>query len=172
MMSSQNYIVGRRTEIHLFDDLLVGQTPYRLLNIYGPGGIGKSVVCGMLKEHSRVRNFPVATIDGIIPDLTPDLILSGFRQALIQNTPEQPLADAFHVFDSQFRDYLIINKVLEQEGGIHGLFDVLGNIKDPVGLAAVIGKLGGAITESVQRTIHNRFAPHHPSVSCYDGLTD
>ena len=77
MMSSQNYIVGRCTEIHLLDDLLVGHTPYRLLNIYGPGGIGKSVVCQMLKEHSTVRNVPVATIDGITPDLTPDRILSG-----------------------------------------------------------------------------------------------
>ena len=104
MMSSQKYIVGRWTEIHLFDDLLVGHTPYRLLNIYGPGGIGKSVVCKMLKGHTQVRNFPVATIDGITPDLTPDRILAEFRQTLIQNTPEQPLADAFYAFDSQFHD--------------------------------------------------------------------
>ena len=79
-------------------------------------------------------------------------------QALIQNTPEQPLADAFQTFDSQFRDYLTVNKVLEQEGGIHALFNVLGNVKDPAGLAVILGKLGGAITESVQRTIRNRFA--------------
>jgi hypothetical protein len=157
-MSSQKYIVGRCEEIHLFDALLVGHTPYRLLNIYGPGGIGKSVVCEILKEHSRVCNVPVATIDGITPDLTPDRILAQFRQTLIQNTPEQPVADAFHAFDSQLRDYLTINKVLEQEGGIHALFDVLGNVKDPAGLAVVLGTLGGAITASVQRTFRNRFA--------------
>ncbi len=158
MMPSQKYIVGRLAEIQLFDDLLVGHTPYRLLNIYGPGGIGKSVVCEKLKEHAEVRNFLVATIDGIAPDLTPDRILYEFRQALIQNTPEQPLAHAFHNFDSQFRDYLLINQVLEQGGGLHALFDVLGNVKDPTGLAAILGGLGGAITESVQRIIRNRFA--------------
>jgi hypothetical protein len=158
MIPSQKYIVGRLAEIQLFDELLVGHTPYRLLNIYGPGGIGKSVVCEKLQEHARVRNFLVASIDGIAPDLTPDRILYEFRQALIQNTPEPSLADAFHDFDSQFRDYLIVNQVLEQGGGLHTLFDVLGNVKDPAGLATILARLGGAISESLQRTIRNRFA--------------
>jgi hypothetical protein len=38
------------------------------------------------------------------------------------------------------------------------MFDVVGNVKDSVGLAQVIAGLGQAITERVQRTINNRFA--------------
>jgi hypothetical protein len=38
------------------------------------------------------------------------------------------------------------------------MFDVVGNVKDPAGIAQVIGGLGRSITQGVQKTISNRFA--------------
>ncbi|MBK9234093.1 MAG: hypothetical protein IPO15_25450 [Anaerolineae bacterium] len=61
-------------------------------------------------------------------------------------------------FDRQFHDYLIVNQVLQQGGGIAALFDVVGNVKDPAGLGSILGGLGGAVTEAVKRTASNRFA--------------
>ncbi len=37
-MPTPEFVVGRHAEVALFDDLLAGRTPYRLLEIYGPGG--------------------------------------------------------------------------------------------------------------------------------------
>lgn len=44
MPETAPYIVGRQTEVNWFTALLNGQTSHWLLNIYGPGGIGKTIV--------------------------------------------------------------------------------------------------------------------------------
>jgi len=76
MPETQPFIVGRQAEVELFDDLVAGRTDYWLLNIYGPGGIGKTVVCDKLATYAQSQGMPVSKVDGIRPDLTPDRILS------------------------------------------------------------------------------------------------
>src|SRR2546423_1657739 len=158
MAVPQRYIVGRQAEVQLFDELLFDHTAYWLLNIYGPGGMGKSVVCEKLRAHSHTRKVPVASIDGYYPDLTPDRILYNFKQSLIDGPFGEHLEDFFHEFNLQLRDYFIINHVMSQGRGLHALFDTLGNIKDPVGFAAILAGLSETPSESLQYTMHNRFA--------------
>lgn len=158
MAQSNPFIVGRQSEVKLFDDLVIGRTAYHLLNIYGPGGIGKTVVGQKLAAHAGRQGIPLASIDGIRPDLTPDRILGLFAESLAATPAGEPLADSLRQFDREFRDYLIVNQVLQQGGGIGALFDVVGNVKDPAGLASIIGGLGSGITEGVKRTVSNRFA--------------
>ncbi|MBK6431135.1 hypothetical protein [Candidatus Amarolinea dominans] len=158
MMPTPEFVVGRQAEVALFDDLLAGRTPYRWLEIYGPGGIGKTVVGGKLLGHAQARGIPMAAVDGIQPDLTPDRILGLFMTGLTASPAGEKLADGLRAFDRQFHDYLIINQVLQQGGGIAALFDVVGNVKDPAGLGSILGGLGGAVTEAVKRTASNRFA--------------
>ena len=157
-MPTPEFVVGRQAEVALFDDLLAGRTPYRLLEIYGPGGIGKTVVGGKLLSHAQARGIPVAAVDGIQPDLTPDRILGLFMDGLTAAPAGEKLADGLRDFDRQLRDYLIVNEVLQQGGGITALFDVVGSVKDPVGLGSILGGLGSAVTEAVKRTVSNRFA--------------
>ena len=157
-MSTPEFVVGRKTEVALFDDLLSGRTAYRLLEVYGPGGIGKTVVGGKLLGHAQARGIPMAAVDGIQPDLTPDRILGLFMTGLTASPAGEKLADGFREFDRQFHDYLIVNQVLQQGGGIGALFDVVGNVKDPAGLGGILGGLGSAVTEAVKRTVSNRFA--------------
>jgi len=158
MPQPQPFIVGRQAEVELFDRLVGGQTDYWLLNIYGPGGIGKTVVCSKLAQHAQERGIPFATVDGIRPDLTPDRLLHFIQEGLSQGPEGEIIADTFSDFDRQFREYLVVNQVLQRGGGMQALFDVVGNVKDPAGVAQILGGLGGAITESVQRTLSNRFA--------------
>ena len=158
MTKPKPFIVGRQSEVKHFDQLVTGQTPYRFLNIYGPGGIGKTVVGQKLATHAQQKGVRLAAVDGIRPDLTPDRILYLFKEGLTQGLRGEALADAFKDFDRQFRDYLTINQVLQQGGGVNALFDVVGSVKDPVGLAAILGGLGTAANEAVQRTVRNRFA--------------
>lgn len=153
-----DFVVGRRAEVDLFDDLLDGRVPYRWLDIYGPGGIGKTVVGGKLLARAFERRIPAAAVDGSDGGLTPDRILRLFMEGLTSAPAGEHLADAFRAFDREFRDYLLVNDVLRQGGGLGALFDAVGAVKDPVGLAGLLGGLGSAATEAVQRTVSNRMA--------------
>ena len=158
MAQSKPFIVGRQAEVKHFDDLVAGRTEYHLLNIYGPGGIGKTVVAQKLDAHAKGQGIPMASVDGIRPDLTPDRILYTFMEGLVQSPTGEAMEDSFREFDRRFRDHLVVNQVLQQGGGVQALFDVVGNVKDPAGMAAILGSLGSAVSQAVKRTVSNRFA--------------
>jgi hypothetical protein len=46
MAAISQFIVGRQQEIHQFNSLLDGQTPYWVLNVYGPGGSARAGATG------------------------------------------------------------------------------------------------------------------------------
>ena len=155
MPEPKPYIVGRQSEVDQFAALLSGRTRHWLLNIYGPGGIGKTVVGGKMKAYAQKNNIPYAFVDGIQPDLTPDRILYAIKEDLTKSgSPSEPFDD----FEHQFQEYLIVQEVLERGGGVQALFDVVGNVKDPAGFAQIISGLGKGLTEGVKRTLSNRFA--------------
>ena len=158
MPEPRPFIVGRQEEVERFDQLLTGETSYHLLNIYGPGGIGKTVVGQKLTSHAESRQAPVAMVDGSRPDLTPDRLLFSFMEGLVQTPVGEVLEDVFRDFQREFQDYLVVNQVLQQGGGVQALFNVVGSVKDQSGFVAILDGLGSAITESVRRTVSNRFA--------------
>lgn len=158
MAQAKSFIVGRQGEVKLFDDLLHDRTAYHLLNVYGPGGIGKTIVGQKLHDHARTQHMPMATVDGSRPDLTPDRMLHAFMAGLLQESADEVMQTAFKPFDDQFKDYVVVNEVLQQGGGIQTLFDVVGNIKEPSGLAAILDNLGEKVSETAKRTVSNRFA--------------
>jgi len=109
MPESQPFIVGRQSEVDRFAALVEGRTDHWLLNVYGPGGIGKTVVCQKLVAFARQIQLPYAMVDGFRPDLTPDRILYAVKQGLVA---DQQLADSFSSFEQQFQEYLIVKVVL------------------------------------------------------------
>jgi len=155
MPEPQPFIVGRQSEVERFAALMRGHVRYWLLNIYGPGGIGKTVVGQKMAAYARQRGWPLAFVDGIRPDLTPDRILHAISEAL---TADRRLADTFRDFERAFEEYLIVQEVLQQGGGMQAMFDVLGSVKDPAGLAQILSGLGKTITGGIQRIVSNRFA--------------
>ncbi|MCS6846492.1 MAG: hypothetical protein RMN52_02100 [Anaerolineae bacterium] len=155
MPEPQPYIVGRQAEVERFAALLGGRTKYWLLNIYGPGGIGKTVVGQRMQTYAQENGIPLAFVDGIRPDLTPDRILYTIKEGLAAS---EALADAFHDFEREFQEYLIVQQVLQRGGGVQAMFDVVGSIKDPAGFAQIIASLGQGVTETIKRNTSNRFA--------------
>jgi hypothetical protein len=155
MPEPQPYIVGRQSEIDRFAAFLEGDVGYWILNIYGPGGIGKTVVGQKMKVYAREKGTPLAFVDGIRPDLTPDRILYAIKEGLAAS---EPLSDVFDDFEREYQDYLVVRQVLQERGGIRAIYDEVGNVNDPVRLMQLITNLGQPITERVQRTISNRFA--------------
>jgi len=155
MPEPQPYIVGRHAEVDRFAALITGQEPYWLLNIFGPGGIGKTVVGQKMQSYAESQNVPLAFVDGNSTDLTPDRMLYAIKEGLCQS---ERLAGLFGKFEREYEDYLIIQDVLKRGGGINALFETVGAVKDPAGLAQIVSSLGKGISESVNRTIQNRFA--------------
>jgi hypothetical protein len=155
MPEPQPYIVGRQTEVERFAALLAGRTKHWLLNIYGPGGIGKTVVGDKMATYAHQNGIPLAFVDGIRPDLTPDRILYAIKEGL---SASEPVADVFRDFENEFQEYRIVQEVLQRGGGVQAMFDVVGSAKDPAGLAQILTSLGQNITEGIKRYISNRFA--------------
>jgi hypothetical protein len=155
MSDSQPFIVGRESEIERFDSLVNGRVPYWMLNIYGPGGIGKTVVGQKMTAHAQKRGLALASVDGIQPDLTPDRILRAIGEAFAKY-PQ--LAGAFRDFERAFEEYQVVQEVLQRGGGLQAMFDAVGTAKDPAGLARVLSGLGKAVPEAIKRTVSNRFA--------------
>lgn len=154
MPEPQPYIVGRRKEVELFTRLVNGKTDHWILNIFGPGGIGKTVVGQKMSDYGQETTVPLAFIDGINPDLTPDRILYAIKDGLSKTNR---LEDAFSDFQRTYQEHLVIQEVLQRSGGLQAMFDVVGNVQDPAGLAKIIGGLGKSLTQSVQETLNNRF---------------
>lgn len=155
MAEPQPFIVGRKSEVERFARLADGRTSHWLLNIYGPGGIGKTIVGQKMQAFAGKRQIPVAFVDGSRPDLTPDRVLYAIKEGL---AADESLADYFDQFESAYQEYLIVNNVLQRGGGLNTMFDVVGKVKDPAGFAQLIGGIGKTLTEQTQRTISNRFA--------------
>ena len=155
MPEPKYFIVGRTREVEQFSKLVKGETRHWMLNIYGPGGIGKTIVGHKMQEYAQSASIPIAFVDGIQPDLTPDRILFAIKEGLAKT---ESLADNFQDFDRQFEEHLIIQEVLQRGGGMQSMFDAVGNIKDPTGFAQIVTGLGKTITEEVKRIIGNRFA--------------
>ena len=158
MPEPQPFLVGRKAEVVYFDTFLSGDTSPVLLNIFGPGGIGKSVVCRKLADHARNRGIPVATLDGINADLTADRALYALHRELTQGPAGKRLRPALRELDRLFREHLVIQQVLTESGGLHALFDAFGSLKDPLGLTALFARLGDKATTSVRDRLRNRFA--------------
>ena len=155
MPEPNNFIVGRTREVEQFTKLVKGGTRHWMLNIYGPGGIGKTVVGQKMQDYAKSASVPIAFVDGIQPDLTPDRILFEIKDGLAKT---ESLVDSFQDFDRQFEEHLIIQEVLQRGGGMQSMFDAVGNVIDPTGFAQVLTGLGKTITEEVKRIISNRFA--------------
>lgn len=149
------FVVGRTKEVERFAGLLKRNARYGLLNIYGPGGIGKTVVGKKMQEYAVKNSIPFTLIEGDRPDLTPDRILYTIKQDLAKT---EVLDSAFAEFERDYTDYLVVQQVLQRGGGIQTLFDAIGNVKDPIGFGQIVQSLGKGITDGVQRSLSNRFA--------------
>lgn len=155
MSGSQTFVVGRIKEVERFSTLLKGGTRYGVLNIHGPGGIGKTIVGQKMNDYATLNMIPFTLIEGDHPNLTPDRILYTIKDTFAQ-IPEY--STAFNEFEREYTDYLVVQEVLQRGGGVQTLFDAIGNVKDPLGVSQIIKTLGKGVTEGVQSTISNRFA--------------
>ncbi len=56
--------VGRAVELSMFDRLLDGMLPQRVVHLVGPGGIGKSALLREVSRRGGVRGLRTVWVDG------------------------------------------------------------------------------------------------------------
>lgn len=78
--------VGRTKELELFGSLLNIQEPdFCLLWVHGPGGVGKTALCGVFAQMAHEAGRRATTVDGRDVELT----RSGLTAALSEPAPGQ-----------------------------------------------------------------------------------
>lgn len=141
----RQYIVGREEEVQLLSSIVHGTLPHSIVNIYGPGGIGKTVVCRKFEEYCAREKIPYATVTGDDPTTsTIDKMLYRFGEGLEENVAGVVSGRVFNDFDKKFKEYLVVKEVIDKGGGIARMFDLAGNLLDHALLKTLIEALGGA----------------------------
>lgn len=147
------YFVGRASELALLDAFVGDDT--RVLNLYGPGGIGKSAVTRRWEVTARASGHLVASRD-VADGVAPAGLLYDLRMQIA--ACPGVATHAFADFDEALREHLMIEKVLAGRDGANAVFDAVGNLQDPLGLSAAVAGLGKAASERVRRRLTNRAA--------------
>lgn len=57
------YFVGREPELNVFAQLLRGESSFKVLNIFGPGGVGKTYLLREMKRQAEAQGAFVLHID-------------------------------------------------------------------------------------------------------------
>jgi hypothetical protein len=171
-LPESRHIVGRQGEVRLFDEILEGSMQCVLLNIYGPGGIGKTIVRGLMAKHAALTRIPLGIVDCGDPSTTPDRILFEFWQSLMNCELDGHIEAALNSFNDQIRTFQIINRVLQHAGGMDSLYDSLGNVKDLAGFSVTIGGLEENSSAAVARILRNRFTLDRYLRGAEQALTD
>jgi transcriptional regulator with XRE-family HTH domain len=152
-LDPHQYIVGRDPEIEQFDQFLATST-LQVLNIYGPGGIGKTVLSKLLNRHATLQGVTSASVDGTRPGLTPIGVIETFYAALGQNVKATAFLSGI---GQELRDYDFVQGLISRGAGIESLYDTLGSPRDRHGFESLLAT-SGSMTEKLRQTVSNRFA--------------
>lgn len=152
----EKFIVGRDQEVQTFGQFLEHAHTHWIYGIYGPGGIGKSVLAEKFQRYAHSRHIPLAFLNGSHNFTTPSqmlyLIAEGFAQI-------RPLSDFFAKFYQAYALYADVHELLHQVGGINSIFDVLGvHRTDMQAFTQLMSQLpNGGDKHQLERTFANRF---------------
>jgi hypothetical protein len=106
LTAQRRRFVGRAGELELLRSALrEGEPPFAVLQVHGPGGVGKTMLLG---EYARVAGDAgtfVVRLDGRTVEPTPPGFLLALRQALGLADQDSPLA----ALDRQHRNLLLID---------------------------------------------------------------
>jgi hypothetical protein len=148
-----DYFAGRSAELALLDDFVAGDDT--VCNVFGPGGIGKTELT-LAWARQVTANGTLVALHDLTGGVAPAVLLQDWRRQI--GDYEDVSSSAFHTFDTALTEHLLLDEVLASSGGAGVLFDSLGQLKDPTGLAAAVAVAGRAFAARLQRRVANRAA--------------
>jgi hypothetical protein len=127
----RKHVVGREGEVRDFADLRAGRSAHRLINIFGPGGIGKTEVFHMFVRFGELHLGVLGYADvaeirygGLVQSFTAAEILRGLA-ATIDRSEMEP-------FRRDLRDFDLGTAAMRAAGGVGGFFAPGGRPVDEV----------------------------------------
>ena len=88
----QRRFVGRTTELALFESVLGAPTlPCAVLYLFGPGGVGKTMVLNQFAVRCVAAHIPVCHLDARNVEPTPDAFMAALRHVLRLAPLESPI---------------------------------------------------------------------------------
>ena len=151
MPSVSNRLFGRKSQLTLIDNVIKNDKTW-LINYFGPGGIGKTAISNHLKAFYLANDYCFSLVDGIYPNLNSMRVLYLIKEQL--KTEKSNFSD----FEKDYTEFLILEDILSRGGGFNGLFDSLGQIKDPAGFIQLTTSLGKNLAEGIKRKVSNRYS--------------
>ncbi|MCB0030085.1 MAG: hypothetical protein KDE28_19365, partial [Anaerolineales bacterium] len=152
---AQPYYIGRQDELLRFAAMVNGEAPYTTFNIFGPGGIGKTVVGAKMQAYAAARQIPLAFVDGNQEELVPTRIM----QAIVEvYSRDATLHDAFADFQRQMEEYQLVQEILQLGGGSQQIYALTGGLQDPAQFGQLLSSLHQTISTEVKELVSNRFS--------------
>lgn len=149
------YVVGRGEEVRRFRELIEGRRQERVHCIFGPGGIGKSVVARKLYAEAATIGLPRVLVDGGAIRLSPIHFL---RAAVSQLSGLGIYDDALSEFTQADRDLAGIDEVLFHLGPRDRVFDQTGRVLLPAAIDEALSNVAWPVSEQARLAFQNRFA--------------
>ncbi|ADP79498.1 ATP-binding protein [Pseudofrankia inefficax] len=163
LSDTESYMVGRGQELQMLGELVSGTSDQRLVNIYGPGGIGKSEVCrAFLRQERAALRGVVTSVDLNRPDLTPNVILRDLTEGLVMTArpDDDRVRSVLAGVLARLDEHAFVSNLVDTSGGIDAMFDVLGRPLDEATLAraTAAADVDAAVSPMARRALGNRFA--------------
>lgn len=150
----EKFVVGREAESSMFAGLVQGRAAERLLNIYGPGGIGKTEVFRKFRRNSGQLGLRFGTADVAVCDGRPSVVLRELCRTFLDGGQAEPLQDVLDLVDA----HDAIRDVVRAGGGVGTMFDAVGSPRSPAALQAVVDSCEVVLPPNLRAVLDNRFS--------------
>ncbi len=88
----QRRFVGRTAELALFEAALAApELPFAVLYLFGPGGVGKTMLLGEFAARCALASIPVCRMDARDVEPTPDAFMTALRRVLGLAPSDSPI---------------------------------------------------------------------------------
>ena len=119
--------------------------------------MGKTALLGRLAAVAADSSWATASVDAGAGQPA-EHVLASWRAGLGEAHPARELQRSFSEFDELVAEHVAVNDVLSQTGGAPAIFDTVGQLRDPTGLAPLIAGLGAALSDRVHARLKSRVA--------------
>lgn len=150
----EKFVVGREAESSMFAGLVEGGAEERLLNIYGPGGIGKTEVFKKFRGNAGQRGLRFGTADVAVCDGRPSAVLRELCRTFLDGEPAEGLHDVLDLLDI----HDTVREVVRASGGLDTMFDAVGSPKAAATLQAAMDCCEVALPPNLRAVLANRFS--------------
>lgn len=161
-------VVGRDLETRLFRTFVQPDSSHWILNVFGPGGIGKSVVARTLLSDANTNRMPLALVDmGFVPPTGEGLLHSASDQLAV--FPD--LSASFESFLGAANSVSSIRSLMHSMGSLEHWYSPRGVITNESLLLTLVADASLDLSDEMLGILRNRFALDRYMRNADQGLT-